>query len=263
MKNMRVAAAFAAAALMVFVQGCSVFNWGSAPKEAEVAPVPKTDDVFREGEALLESGKYDEARKAYSKVRETDPEKTYEPLVMVRLGDSYYEESRYAEAEVEYRRFLDLHPRNKAAAYTKYQLGMCGFKQMGTPDRDPGFALAAMKEFQELLDLYPGSPYEEEAREKLRVARGKVGDNEFIVGMYYYKRGSYPAAIKRFKGMVEKFPGSKNEPEALYCMADSYISLGEYGYAKDTLTMLFTEHPNHEMAAKAKDKLSPEIPEEK
>lgn len=262
MRNIRMLAAVAAVAMALSVQGCSLFRWGGQDKEA-VAPEPRADDVFREGESLLDAGKYDEARKAYQKVREQDPEKTYEPLVMVRLGDSYYEEGRYAEAEVEYRRFFDLHPHNKAAPYAKYQLGMCNFKQMGSADRDPGFALAAMKEFRGLLDGYPGNPYEEEAREKLRVAKGKVAENEFMVGRYYFRRGSYPAAIKRFRDVVEKFPGSGVEPEVMYFLAESYIAVGEYGYARDTLTMLFTEHPNHEMAEKARKDLAPEIPAEK
>lgn len=262
MKRMRVIGFFAAVLTALSLQGCSVFSWGGSGKDAEVAPVAKADDVFKEGESLLQAGKYEEARKSYSRVRESDPEKTYEPLVMIRLGDSYYEEARYPEAMVDYSRFLSLHPHNKAAPYAKYQLGMCNFKQMGSADRDPGFAMAAMKEFQELLDGYPGNPYEDEAREKLRVAKGKVAAGEFVVAMYYYKRGSYPAAIKRFKDMIEKYPGSADEPEALYCMADSYIEVGEYGYAKDTLTMLYTGHPNHEMAEKAREDLAPEIPAE-
>jgi len=225
-----------------------------------VAPEPKADDNFKKGEELLKSGKYEQARQVYSSVKEVDPEKTYEPLVQIRLGDSYYEEARYAEADVEYKRFLDLHPHNKAAPYVKYQLGMCNFKQIDLPDRDPSFAENSVKHFSELLKDYPNNPYEDEAKEKLKIAKDDVAAHELVVGRFYYKKDSYMAAVKRFKGIIDNYPGSKDEPEILYYMADSYIRLEDYESAKNTLAQLYKDYPNNKMSEKARDNLAEKIP---
>lgn len=249
-----------AAVLAFSLYGCTVFSWGGGAKKSEPSPEPQAGDTFKQGEELLAKGKYDQARQVYSKVKENDPERTYEPLVQIRLGDSYYEEGRFAEAEVEYKRFLELHPQNKAAPYAKYQMAMCNFKQMDRTDRDPSFAVNAMTQFEQLMKDYPNNPYEEEAKEKLRLARGKVAEGEYLVGMYYYKAGAYKAAVNRFKGLMEKYPGSKDEPDALYWLADSYIRLGEYDNAKNTLAILYKEHPNHRLTAKAQKKLAVKIP---
>ena len=252
------------AAALTALPACTVFQWGgpakggkeSAPAAAAIQP----EDIFKQGESLLAKGKYDEARKKYTEIREHDPEKYYDALVQVRLGDSYYEEARYAEAEVEYNRFLELHPKNKAAPYVLYQVGMCNFKQIDLPDRDPSFAVNSVTAFQRLLNEFPGNPYEEEAKEKLRLARADIAQHEFIVGSYYYKKDDYKAAAKRFKGIIDKYPGSKDEPKVLYFLTDSYIRTGDFDSAKNTLAVLYQQYPNNQFAEKAKKKLADKIP---
>lgn len=247
------------AALVLTLQACTVFQWGGTTK-TETPANKQADDLFKEGEDLLAKGKYDAARQKYSSVKERDPEKFYDALVQIRLGDSYYEEARYAEAEVEYKRFLDLHPKNKAAAYVVYQIAMCNFKQIDRPDRDPSFSINAMNRFSELLKDYPDNPYAEEAKEKLRIARNSVAAHEFVVGQYYYRTGSYKAAAARFKGIRDNYPGSKDEPETMYLLADCYIRLGDYEAAKNALAVLYQEYPNNRFAVRAKDKLALKIP---
>ncbi len=244
--------------MLLSLSACTVFQWGGPAKAA--APQPQAEDIFRQGEDLLAKGKYEEARQKYSSVKERDLDKSYDALVQVRLGDSYYEEARYSEAEVEYKRFLEMHPQNKAAPYVLYQIGMCNFKQMDKPDRDPSFSVNAMTSFDSLLKNYPNSPYEEEAREKLRIAKGNVAEHELVVGKYYYKRDSWSAAAKRFKGIIETYPGAKDEPETLYLLADTYIKTKDFDAAKNTLSVLYQQYPNNRFAEKAKDKLAKQIP---
>jgi outer membrane protein assembly factor BamD len=246
------------ALLGLSMQGCTLLNFDES--SATIKPKPGAEDTFKEGEELLAEGKYKQARAAYSKVKEYDPEKFYDPLVQIRMGDSYYEEGSYAEAEVEYQRFIDLRPQNKAAPYVKYQIGMCNFKQIREPYRDPQFAEAAVKNFSELLRDYPDNPYKDEATEKLRLAKDSLAKHEYFVGKYYYDTDAYKAAAGRFKGIIERFPGASVEPETLYYLADSYIRLGEFDNAKSTLAVLYQEHPNDKMAQDAKDDLAPEIP---
>jgi len=249
--------------LSLALSGCTLFRWGGPSKSSEPAPAPaepKSGDTFKEGEELMEKGKYEQARKVYAKVQETDPEKSYEPLIQIRLGDSYYEEASYAEAEVEYQRFLDMRPHNKAAPYVKYQIGMCNYKQIGTSDRDPQYAQKTVKAFIELLKDYPDNPYADEAKERLRLAYTKLAENDFVIGKYYLDQKQYKAAADRFKEILDSYPGSQIEPEVMYALADTYITMGQFDDAKNTLAKLYQAYPNHTMALKAKDKLSGKIP---
>lgn len=252
------------AAALTVLPACTVFKWGGPAKgtkeSAAAAAADQPENLFKQGESLLADGKYEQARKKYSEIRAHDPEKYYSALVQVRLGDSYYEEARYAEAEVEYNRFLDLHPKNKAAPYVLYQVGMCNFKQIDLPDRDPSFAENSVTTFQKLLNDFPGNPYEDEAKEKVRLAKADLARHEFVVGWYYYDKDSYKAAANRFKGILDTYPGSEDEPKVLYYLTDSYIRLGKFDDAKNTLAVLYQQYPNNRFAEKAKKKLAEEIP---
>jgi outer membrane protein assembly factor BamD len=256
-------AAFAASLIFILTlgAGCSVLNWAGIGSGDEPEPLPNAEGTFNEAEGLFAEGKYKKAREVYEQVKAHDPEKLYDPLVQIRLGDSYYEEGSYEEAEVEYQRFIDLRPRNKAAAYVKYQMGMCNFKRIGDPERDPAPAVNAARHFRELLDQYPGNPYEDEAKEKLRIARGNVAENEFSIGYYYYKTGEYRAAVGRFNVVRKDYPGSKVEPDALYYLTESYIELGLFESARETLAIMKQEHPTHELTIEAYEDFAPEIPE--
>ncbi len=252
-------AAFAFAALLAALPACTVLNWGGPPAGAN-APTSNADEIFKEGETLLAKGDYKQARKKYNEIRAHDPERFYDALVEVRLGDSYYEQGRYAEAEVEYKRFLSLHPKNKAAPYVLYQVGMCNFRQIDLPDRDPSFAENSIKDFSKLLKEFPGNPYEDEAKEKLRLSRAFMARHEFVIGWFYYEKDDYKAAARRFKGIISRYPGSQDESKVLYYLADSYIRLKKYGDAKDTLSVLYQGHPNNRYAERAKKDLATEIP---
>ena len=46
------------------------------------------------------------------------------------------------------------------------------------------------------------------------------------IGRYYLKRGHYPAAINRFRTVVEEFQTTTHTPEALMRLVEAYLSLG-------------------------------------
>ncbi|MHB8173558.1 MAG: tetratricopeptide repeat protein, partial [Nitrospirota bacterium] len=83
---------------------------------------------------------------------------------------------------------------------------------------------------------------------------------EFVVAWFYYEKDDYKAAVGRLKGIIDKYPGSQDEPKVLYYLTDSYIRLKDWNSAKDTLAMLYQGHPDNQYAKKAKEKLAGEIP---
>ena len=203
---------------------------------------------FKEAEVKMQGFKYSEARKAYQEIQENAPDRSYDADIMLRIADSYYGEELYAEAQVEYQAFLNFHPVHRDASYAQFQIGKCSFQEITTIDRDPGLTRTAMKEFMKLLQQYPKSPYESDAKQKIAFCREQLAAYELYVGKFYHKKGSYQAAIGRFEKLLKDFPGSAVEPDALYYAGLSYMERGERELALKTFDALVARFPDRAAA---------------
>src|SRR5438093_13404568 len=102
---------------------------------------------------------------ADEQVLKQDPlERNYDPHVIMKRAESFFEKEDYAEAGVEYQHFLNLHKAHMLAPYAQYRLGLSHSKQVTTLDRDPEHVRQTIDAMEHLLKEYPGSPYELDPR---------------------------------------------------------------------------------------------------
>jgi outer membrane protein assembly factor BamD len=217
------------------------------------AKEPPFDAVakFQEAEAKMRGFKYEEARKAYQEIQEKAPDRSYDADIMLRIADTYFGEEKYPEAQVEYQAFLNFHPVHRDAPYAQYQVGMCNFNDITTIDRDPSLTRTAQLEFSKLLEKYPGSLYEDEAKKHLAVCRDDLAEYELYVGRFYYKKGSYAAALGRFEGLLKTYPDVAADEKALYYAGLSHMERGERDQAIKAFEALAAKFPTRADEAKS------------
>jgi outer membrane protein assembly factor BamD len=208
-------------------------------------PPPPYDAVvvFKEAEENMQKEAYEKARKGYQQMQEKSPDKSYDAVLMLRIADSYYGDEQYSEALVEYQAFLNYHPVHKDAAYAQYQVAMCSYKELLTIDRDPTPAHAVIREMRKLLDKYPKSGYEEQARKYIAICTDWIAEYELYIARFYHKKGSYKAAAARCEKLLHDYPGSPSEKEALYYAGLSYMELGERDLARAKFETLAQKYP--------------------
>lgn len=178
------------------------------------------------------------------KVLKQDPiERNYDPHVIMKRAESFFEKENYAEAAVEYQHFLDLHKTHMLAPYAQYRLAMSFHNQVTTKDRDPGPVRQTQEALEKLLKDYPGSTYEQEARAKITECRNHLAAYEVYVGQQYFRKAAYLGALHRFEGVLTRFPESEAVAEARYYLALTYKELGDKGQAVDHLTSLLAQFP--------------------
>ncbi len=223
---------------------------------ASCAKEPPFDAVtkFKDAEAKMYKFKYEDARKAYQEIQEKAPDRSYDADIMLRIADTYYGEEKYSEAIVEYQAFLNFHPVHRDASYAQFQIGMCNYNEMSTIDRDPGLVRTTKAEFKKLLDKFPGSPYEEEAKKHIAICTEHLAEYELYVGRFYFRKEAYKAAIGRFSKLLKDFPGSPVEKDALYYLARAYAERGDREQAVSTFKTLAEKYPA--MAADARSEIS-------
>lgn len=187
---------------------------------------------------------------------EDSPERAYDPKVILRRAEGLYQRKDYIESASEYQHFLELHPLHHWADYAQLKLAMSYFKQFTTIDRDAGPVRRSIVEFEKVISVYPESKFVEEARKRITLSRDRLGQHEFYVGRFYFKKKSYPAAIDRLKGLLEGYPGHPLAPDALFLLGRSYAADGDPEQAAVYFDDLIRRFPESVYVEKARRDLS-------
>jgi len=223
-------------------------------------PGPKREQV------LPEHTYYENARQAMDAGNFTEAEQNLNAL------ETYYPFGRYAEqaqldliyaryqnldlegARAAADRFLRLNPQSEHADYALYMRGLASYNldiglaaryfPVDSTARNPGEQLQAFRDFSELLNRYPDSPYAADARQRMLAIRNRMAELELHAARYYIKRQAYLAANNRARYVVENYPTSPSVEEALIIMAETFRFLGlEKGY-RDSVALLRENFPN-------------------
>lgn len=182
----------------------------------------------------------------------------YDAGVIMNKAENLYEEKKWDEAEIEYQRFLELHPVHRWAPHAQFKLALCYERRIPAVGRDPSIAEKAQAAFERVLS-YPDSRYHEVAQAKLTEVRRHLAQSDFEIGRFYYKQGQYPAAIVRFQKVLDaKVEGAVTE-DATYYLALAYERDGQVDKAAETAQALLDGFPQTRHAkdvAKLKARLS-------
>ena len=184
-------------------------------------------------------------------------EKNFDPNVIIKRAESFFEKEEYAEAVIEYQHFLDLHRVHQLAPYAQFRLGESHFKMVKTIDRDSSPVISAQAAFNKLLADFPGSQWEAEAREKIHACQSFMAQNAMFIGKFYVRREAYLAAAHRFEAIIKDFPDhAEVVQEALYLLALSYSELTLGDWARDSLTALSEHYPDNRFQSESRKLLA-------
>jgi len=172
-------------------------------------------------------------------------EANYDPNVIMKRAESYFEKGSYPEAIVEYKHFLDLHRSHVLAPYAQYKIGLTHFKRFKTIDRDPEPIEESLVAFETLISEFPNSRYEEEARQKIIACHEYLAAHHLLVGKFYFNKDSYLAAAYRYEKVIDAYPEIEAAADAKYQLAMTYHNLGAQEWAADWLVDFVQHHPEN------------------
>ena len=200
--------------------------------------------LFEKGTASLNAKKWLTAREFFKQVNENYTQSVYRPDAKLGIGDTYLGEGS-AEALVlainEYREFLSFYPTNRRADYAQYKLGICHFRQMRAPQRDQSETREAVKELEIFVERYPQSSLSAEGKARLRDARDRLSESDYLVGYFYYRSRWYPGAIDRFKSLLKQDASYTGRDAVYYYLADSLVKTKKEAEALPYLERLVQE----------------------
>lgn len=225
---------------------------GTVPRGGALAPDLATSDekdvagLYNSGLTYLNNGSYSKAQGKFADVERQHPYSKWATKAILLQAFSAYQGNKYGDAVDSGQRFIALHPGHKDVSYAYYLVAISNYEQIADVRRDQSKTQAAVEALDEVARRFPDSPYAADARQKANVARDHLAGKEMEVGRYYQKKGSYLAAINRFKTVVTQYQTSTQTPEALYRLSEAYMALGVVSEARTAAAVLGHNYPNSE-----------------
>jgi outer membrane protein assembly factor BamD len=233
--------------LLVIFSGCS-----SDEKRADTP-----EGAFAIAQDFEKSDRYEEAIRRFGEVKTKFPYSKYATMAELAIADTYYKQESFAEAQISYQTFKDLHPKHPQIDYVTFRLGMSFFKQLpSTSDRDLTLSSSAILFFDELIERYPRSEHFKEASEKRLEALKMLGEKEEYIADFYFKRKKYDSALNRYEGLLAKFGKYGFEEKALSRLAQCSSMLGDQEKLEKYKNLLKKKYPDSKALSSFKGELN-------
>ncbi len=256
-----------AAALALSLAAC-------AKKAPAVKYETQAEQEYVAGVTALEDRDFPDAQRILERVRTKYPYSKYGTLAELRLADLKYDQTKFIEAADAYQGFVKIHPSSPEVDYAAYRAALSRWNDAPTDfflfppvyERDLAQVTKAADGLAGFVEKFPNSKFAPDAREKLAKARDILANRDWYAFEFYKKREKWQGAAFRLERIMQDYPGSAREPEALWQLADMYVKLSERFKAQralQTLVVKYPASPQRPMAEKllADLRTQPEHPE--
>lgn len=212
------------------------------------------EQFYTEAKQALVEKHYDKAIKLYEKLEARYPFGRYATQAQLDVAYAYYKNDDSDSAIVAIDRFIKLNPTHTYVDYAFYLKGLVNYNRgigfidrfipTDSSQRDPGAALDAYKDFEELIRRFPNSRYAEDAHQRIIALRNNLALYEIHVADFYLRREAYLAAVRRCAEVLRRYQRTQAVPLALQRMEVAYRKLGMNDLADDAARVYALNYAN-------------------
>jgi len=127
---------------------------------------------------------------------------------------------------------------------------------MRGPQRDQSETREAVTELQRFVDRYPNSTLFAEGSTKLREAKDRLSQANYLVGYFYYRQRWYPGAIDRFQSVIKEDEGFTGRDAVYFYLAESLMKLKREAEALPLYEKLLQEFEQSEFLSEAQKRVT-------
>ena len=245
-------AAFRRIALVTVLLAAAGCGW----LKPQPVPILPAEELYQQGETELDNRRYEDARKAFTKIIERHPNSSYAPRARFLLGEAYYRDADFDKAIKEFETFIAFYPRHQIADLVQYRMAMGYYDQLKPIEQDQTLAKNALEQFKKVVKDYPESRYATDSLAKIDICRGRLAQKEVWVANYYYNQGNPSAARQRLELVLKDYPRTLVYPEALWLLADVNFYEGKADVARELLNRLAAEFAYTDFGRRAVQRLA-------
>ncbi len=248
---------------LVLAVGLSFAACGGKPKNKvafEEAKGPGRDrELYRQGVEAIRKGNYDEGRILLNTMINTYSDSPLIKYAKLSIADSYYLQGGskgLAQAEVEYRDWIQFFPEDKLTCETMLKMAEIHLRQVQSPDRDPTHSKLAERQLKEMLRRCTDPDSKRKAEELMNQVQEILAMHELKVARFYFDiRESAQAAQMRTEEILNKYPNFSRFDEALFLHARAMELQEDTETASQNLARIITSYPHSAFADRARETL--------
>ena len=230
--------------------GCSRGNTRDDANEG--VPV---SELYDRGHQSMRRGNWNNAANTFRRLVAQYPYGPYTEQALIETAYAQYKMGNNEEAVSAIDRFIRTYPTHRHIPYMYYLRGLTNANRdtvflqrvwsLDSSRRDLASPNQAYADFNTVVDRYPNSRYAADARQRMVSLRNTFARHEIETGLYYLRRGANVAAAQRATYLLETYPQSEYQNDAVALLAAAYDGLGNETLAADARRVLQQNEPGH------------------
>jgi outer membrane protein assembly factor BamD len=233
--------------------GCArlkgMFKDGDANEGVPVA------ELYQKGHEQVMDGDWSSALTIYKRLVAQYPYGPYTEQALVETAYAQFKSGKNDDAISTIDRFIRTYPTHRNTVYMYYLRGLVNSNRdtvflqkvwaLDASRRDLATPQQAYNDFKIVTERYPNSRYAADARQRMVALRNMFARHELDVALYYLRRGAWVAAADRAKYMLETYPQTEYQDDAVATLGEAYTRLGNTTLAADARRVLQQNDPRH------------------
>lgn len=233
--------------------GCA--RMGKLFKDKDADEGVPAAQLYDKAHSQMTRGNWSGAETSFKRLVAQYPYGDYTEQAMVETAYAQYKAGKHEEAISSIDRFIRTYPTHRLTSYMYYLRGLVNSSRdtvflqrvwrLDASRRDLATPTQAYNDFSIVVDRYPNSRYAADAGKRMADLRNMFARHELDVALYYLRRTAYVASAARAKHLLETYPQSIYQNDAVATMAAAYTGLGNETLAADAKRVLQQNAPNH------------------
>ena len=230
--------------------GCKMFKKKGDPLQG--APAAQ---IYQEAHEAMARNNWSKAETTFKKLIAQYPYGPYTEQAQMETAYAQYKSGKLEDAVSTIDRYIRTYPTQRNIPYMYYLRGLSNSSRdtvflqkvwrLDASRRDLSTPLQAYSDFGKVADNYPTSRYAADARQRMIRLRNQFARHELDTALYYLRRTAWVSAVNRAKYLLETYPQSEYQYDAIAVLGEAYAHLGNKTLADDARRVLQQNDPQH------------------
>ncbi|MCC4593592.1 outer membrane protein assembly factor BamD [Xanthomonas sacchari] len=213
------------------------------------------EQLYQKAHGQMETGNWAGAESSFKRLIAQYPYGNYTEQAMIESAYAQYKAGKHDDAVSTIDRFIRTYPTQRNIAYMYYLRGLSNSNRdtvflrrvwsLDPSRRDLSTPQQAYADFNTVAERYPNSRYAADARARMIALRNVFAQHELDNALYYLRRDAWVSAASRATYLLETYPQSAYQNDAVAVLADAYTHLGNKTLAADARRVLELNDPQH------------------